>query len=262
VHTSTFSDSLIPPEDIRALRRDKYSDDPQADVSDDLRRLAAGEPLAYVISWVPFLGLRIGLGSRPLIPRPETEWWTEQVIAELREKFGDRPFSLLDLCAGSGCIGLAVLSAFPAARVYFGELMPEHVALIRQNVELNGLNAARADIRESDLFEAFDSPLPYERFDTIVANPPYIPESRALDASVTSFEPHEALFAGADGFTIIRKIVEQAENHLLPGGALWIECDVTNAGKACELAAKVGFSAELRTDQYGRARLVVAYLGQ
>lgn len=258
----------ISPEDIRALRRDKYDDDPNADLRADLERLADGEPLAYVIGWVPFLGLRIDLGSRPLIPRAETEWWTELLIARLREKFGSHAFSLIDLCAGSGCVGLAVLQAFPHARVSFGELMPTHAARIRKNLEENGLDAARADIRVSDLFGAFETaetsgaPETSETFDVIATNPPYIPEGRKLDAGVTGFEPHEALFGGAGGLTLIRSIIARAERHLLPGGELWIECDMANAAEARDLACDQGLAAELHIDPYGRPRLVVAYLGQ
>lgn len=260
---SPFLPSPVPPEDIRALRRDKYGDDPDADLAEDVARLAAGEPLAYVIGWVPFLGLNIFLDSRPLIPRPETEWWTEKLVAHLREAFGDRPFSFLDLCAGSGCIGLAVLKAFPQARVSFGELSPEHCALIRENLEANGLDAARADIRESDLFDAFAGEAHggsgSGRFDCVAANPPYVPEGRELDAGVVDFEPHEALFSGPDGLALIRRIAQEAPFYLNEGGELWLECDSAHAEDAQALLVASGLAAELHTDLYGRPRLLVAY---
>jgi release factor glutamine methyltransferase len=107
----------------RQLLDEKYAGNAAAEgFKDDRKRLAAGEPLAYVIGWQPFLGLKIYLDSRPLIPRPETEWWTEELIKHLNERFGDAPFRLLDLCAGSGAIGIAVLAMMPGARVSFGEL--------------------------------------------------------------------------------------------------------------------------------------------
>ena len=99
-------------EDYRALVRDKYDGDQHADLSADIARLAQGEPLAYVIGWQPFLGLSIDLSTRPLIPRPETEWWTELLIQELKKQFPSAPFTLLDLCSGSivriSCIGCPV----------------------------------------------------------------------------------------------------------------------------------------------------------
>lgn len=238
------------------LIRDKYDGDAAADISEDLTRLAAGEPLAYVIGWVPFLGLRISLDSHPLIPRPETEWWTEELVTHLRTRFGDHPFTFLDLCAGSGAIGLAVLAAFPRARVSFGEIKPEHAELILENLRANGLDESRADIRASDLFAAFES----ERFDIIASNPPYIPESRTLDPSVTEHEPAEALYAGSDGLALIRTIAAEAPLHINAGGELWMECDIANIEESVTLLEDHGAKdAAIRTDQYGRPRIAVGY---
>lgn len=282
--------STIPLEDVRALRRDKYGDDSDADMTEDLARLASGEPLAYVIGWIPFLGLRIHLsasavgaepqekaleaarprftlscGSAPtvssrstpaLIPRPETEWWTKKLIAHLRERFGDAQFNLLDLCAGSGAIGLAVLKHLPSVHVIFVELVLEHAELIRGNIERNGLDTTRADIRSGDLFV----PVADERFNIIATNPPYIPEGRELPRSVSQYEPPEALFAGPEGLAIIERISQEAAQHLASGGELWIECDVANAERTRDLLIENGAaSAKLFPDQYGRPRLVVAY---
>src|SRR4051812_44190308 len=111
-------------EDIAALIRDKYQGNDRDERFDaDCARLAEGEPLDYVIGWIPFLDLRIRLDSHPLIPRPETEWWTNELIAHLHERFGDSAFAFLDLRAGSGAIGLSVLSTFPNAEVSFAELV-------------------------------------------------------------------------------------------------------------------------------------------
>ena len=243
--------------DRALLIRDKYAGDAGADLSGDIARLSADEPLAYVIGWMPFLDLRIGLDSKPLIPRPETEWWTEALVAHLRERFGDRPFSFLDLCAGSGAIGLAVLAKLPAAHVAFAELMPEHTTQIRKNIEANGLEASRAQVYESDLFAA----LPEDaRFDIIATNPPYIPAARALDASVAEHEPYEALFAGADGLALIRRIAADAPHHLHPDAELWMECDVGNVEAAARLLRAEGAArTEIRTDLYGRPRVAVGY---
>ncbi len=245
----------IDPADIAHLYRDKYAGDTSADMRDDLIRLGSGEPLAYVIGWIPFLGLSLRLDSHPLIPRPETEWWTEALIAHIREKYTE-PISLLDLCAGSGAIGLSVLQAIETANVSFAELSPVHTALIAMNVDENQLDKARATIASGDLFAPFAS----ERFTIIATNPPYIPEGRELDPSVMHYEPHEALFAGSDGLSIVRRIVSDAPDHLLPGGELWMECDNSNAEGAASLMRDRGFSAvEIRNDHYGRPRIVVGY---
>jgi release factor glutamine methyltransferase len=244
-------------DNLAHLIQDKYDGDASKVTREDRDRLASGEPLAYIIGWIPFLGLRIGLGSRPLIPRPETEWWTERLIERLKGEFGDRPFSLLDLCAGSGAIGLAVLKEVPHAKVSFGEIRPEHCRQIRENLSANGLDASRADIRESDLFAAFDADA---RWDIIAANPPYVPDSRTLEDSVSGHEPAEALFAGSDGLSVIRKIAEESPQLMAGGGELWLEADIGNVADAKALLETAGAArAEILTDHYDRQRVVVSY---
>ncbi len=239
--------------DIDQLIQDKYdgSTENRHLLRLDMARLAVGEPLAYVIGWIPFLGLKIYLDSKPLIPRAETEWWTEELIKSLPAT----ELRVLDLCAGSGAIGCAILKALPRAHVSFGELIPEHKVTIHKNISENGLDALRAEVRIGDLFDPFKD----ERFDVIAANPPYIPLDRNLDESVSAHEPPEALFAGKDGLSIIRRIAIETPMHVNAGGTLWLECDVEHAGAARELIAAHAKSAEIRTDQYGRLRVIVGY---
>ena len=246
----------IPKEELAHLVRDKYDGDTSVHLTADKERLASGEPLAYVIGWIPFLGLRIELSSHPLIPRPETEWWTELLIEHLRTRFWNTPFRFLDLCAGSGAVGLAVLKACPLAHVSFGELSPEHAHLIESNIAGNGLDSSRASVRSGDLF----SPFLHDTFDVIAANPPYIPEGRKLDASVSDFEPPEALYSGNDGLDLIRRIATHTPHHLPKGGELWMECDSEHVGDAARIVQTSGAHKTLiRKDLYGRDRLVLAY---
>lgn len=225
----------------------------------DKRRLLADEPLAYVIGFQPFLGLKIYLDSHPLIPRPETEWWTDQMITTLTNRetiegsFGERPTRLLDLCAGSGAIGCATLARLSGAHVYFGEINPAHETTILKNIRENWLDEARADVRIGDLFAPFSD----MRFDRIAINPPYVPAGRELPQSVAGHEPPLALYAGEDGLTVIRRISEELPRHLTEGGEAWIEVDSAHAETARELFAARGMSARTRTDQYGKSRVVV-----
>lgn len=237
-------------DDSRKLIVEKYGgNEKAAGAAADLARLGAGEPLAYVIGTQPFLGLSIGLDSKPLIPRPETEWWTELLC----ERIGDAPLRVLDLCAGSGAIGLAVLKHCPTAQVSFGELMPEHAEQIRINIEKNALDASRADVRIGDLFAPFKG----ERFDIVATNPPYVPDTRALEESVTAYEPAEALYAGSDGLSVIRRIATEASSY---APELWMECDAGNADQAAALCLEAqARRADVRTDLYQRPRLVVSY---
>ncbi|MBI5405912.1 peptide chain release factor N(5)-glutamine methyltransferase [Candidatus Kaiserbacteria bacterium] len=243
--------------DEKWLLEEKYHGNATVAYAADAKRLASGEPLGYVIGWQPFLGLNIYLDSHPLIPRPETEWWTEQLLTNLEAKlpigsFASK-FKFLDLCAGSGAIGCAALARLPDARVYFGEIDPAHTATIVKNIRENNLDEPRADILTGDLFGPFAG----LRFDVIAANPPYVSAGRALPSSVAGYEPATALFAGEDGLDIIRRIAKELSKYLKESGTAWIECDSAHAAAACALFAEQGFDAQIRTDQYGDSRVLV-----
>ncbi|MDP1707056.1 MAG: HemK/PrmC family methyltransferase, partial [bacterium] len=209
-------------------------------------------PLAYVIGWQPFLCLKIYLDSKPLIPRPETEWWTEKLVCSLQEQEAVG-LKFLDLCAGSGAIGCAALSRLPDAQVYFGEIDPAHKTTIIKNIRENKLDESRATIRIGDLFEPFDD----IKFDIIAANPPYVPAGRVLPISVANYEPALALFAGDDGLDYTRRIARELPKRLNRGGVAWIECDSPSAETASGLFTAQGLTAEIRNDQYGEPRIVV-----
>ncbi len=264
--------------DEQWLLEEKYHGEATEAFEADKERLARGEPLSYVIGEQPFLGLKIHLNSHPLIPRAETEWWTEQLLTMLvsrepaepfpavrlgqaaRSATGNgaagsrRPVRFLDLCAGSGAIGCAALARLPDAHVYFGEFDPVHEATIRGNIRENDLDESRANVRIGDLFEPFGD----MRFDVIAANPPYIPTGRALPTSVADYEPALALFAGDDGLDLIRRIALELPKRLAPGGVAWVECDSAHAAAACALFVERGLVANVLADQYGKLRVVRA----
>ncbi len=263
--------------DEQWLLEEKYHGKETAEYEADKADLVSGKPLPYVIGWQPFLGLRIYLDSHPLIPRPETEWWTERLLEHIKDRESAESFSVvrlgqaarsatendpansqppmqfLDLCSGSGAIGCAALAKLPNARIYFGDIDPAHEATIRKNIRENALDASRAEIRTGDFFTPFAG----EQFDIIASNPPYIPATRTLPAEVIEHEPPHALFSGADGLDSIRRIAEELGTYLAQDGVAWIECDSTHATTACALFTSRGFHAEVRTDQYGRPRILV-----
>lgn len=242
--------------DLEYVVRDKYHGDSSLVTEEDMSRLASGEPVAYIIGWLPFLELHLALDSKPLIPRPETEWWTELLIAYIREKYKDAPITILDLCAGSGAIGLSLLKAIPHAQVYFIEQEDAHLKTIQANIISNNLDPLRASIFSGDLFQN----VPEVQFDIIACNPPYIPDTRVLDKSVTEFEPGHALFSGIDGLDLIRRIANESPAHMVSGGELWLEADIENIEEAKELLlSHSAKSAVIQNDLYGRPRLVIAY---
>lgn len=261
--------------DEQWLLEEKYNGNATKEFEADKERLARGEPLGYVIGWQPFLGLKIYLDSKPLIPRPETEWWTEQLVRLIKERAQrddasqnnfsvekyvapkatapTAPLFFLDLCAGSGAIGCAALARLSNAQVYFGEIDVAHEQTISRNIRENNLDEFRADVRIGDLFEPFDD----MEFDVIAANPPYVPTGRVLPASVALYEPTLALLAGEDGLDIIRHIARELPKHLAKGGVAWIECDRGHAEAARALFTEQGFDALIRTDQYNKPRIIV-----
>ncbi len=273
--------------DEQWLLDEKYGGKETADYEADKKRLFSGEPLGYTIGWQPFLGLKIYLDSKPLIPRPETEWWTEQLtnaisgtLYRATARAGGtfsaendsvprnciREVRFLDLCAGSGAIGCAALAKLRTrrhddasdAQVYFGEIDPAHETTIRKNIRENNLDVARTTIRIGNLFEPFGD----MRFDFIAANPPYIPAGRELPASVADYEPSLALFSGDDGLDVIRRLAAELPKHLTEDGVAWIECDSSHSETAQKLFASQGFLAEIRTDQYDKPRILVVSFPQ
>lgn len=278
--------------DEQWLMEEKHGGKKTPEYEADKKRLARGEPLGYIIGWQPFLGLKIYLDSKSLIPRTETEWWAEQLIthvgrmtsymrfdvptSELAEpkmraasgttkrrlatrsapifsSASEHQLRFLDLCAGSGAIGCAALATLLDAQIYFGEIDLVHEATILKNIRENGLDNLRADIRIGDLFEPFGD----MKFDIIAANPPYIPASRVLPASVALYEPSCALYSGEDGLDIIRRIAMELPKRLRKDGTAWIECDSAHAAAACALFETQGFSTKIRTDQYDAPRFLV-----
>lgn len=236
--------------DEKWLLEEKYNGVVTEEFEADKARLAAGEPVAYIIGHQPFLGLKIFLDSHPLIPRSETEWWTDQLLTHVGRTTSYMKF--LDLCVGSGAIGCAALAKLPNAQVYFGEIDPAHETTIVKNIRENNLDISRADIRIGDLFEPFGN----TQFDIIAVNPPYIPSERELPTSITDYEPARALYAGNDGLDSIRRIATKLPHHLAPGGEAWIEIDSAHAAAACALFTDQDLQASILNDQYGEPRVI------
>lgn len=229
------------------LLKEKYNGVESEAFQADLVRLRAGEPLAYLIGHVPFLGCQIYLDSRPLIPRLETEYWVEKAIASIQ--LNKKESRVLDLCAGSGCVGVAVAKAVPETFVTFAEVDPMHLPTIKKNISEN-LLGERFQIVQSDLFEKVEG-----QFDFILSNPPYIdPALDRTEVSVKTHEPHLALYGGQSGMEIIEKIIKTATLYLAPQGQIWIEHEPEQVEAIKKCAEAAGFHVTAHTDQYDLLR--------
>ena len=183
-------------------------------------RVVSGEPLAYILGKWSFYGLELTVTPDVLIPRDDTMAVTELAIETLRTIAP--PQRVLDLCTGSGCIGLAIAHQIESARVTLADISPEALRIARLN--LAGLKmTGRVNALQADAFEP--APRFWGQFDLIVSNPPYVTaqEMTELDRSVREHEPHLALDGGEDGLDFYRAIVENFTPSLRPGGWLCFE---------------------------------------
>ena len=178
----------------------------------DLRQLAAGRPPAYILGTHPFLDWEFIIDERALIPRPETEDLCRLVLERYQTR--PEPARILDLCCGSGVLGLSLALSFPHARVLVTDLCPEALALCGENIRRFRL-ASRVTSARGDLWAAVPAG---ERFDLIVANPPYVAQTDQVQDQVLDFEPHQALFSGDGGSAHIKAILKALPTHLAPGG--------------------------------------------
>lgn len=233
-------------QEINWLLKDKYAGVEAPEFEADVLRIKNGEPVAYVIGWAPFINTRVWLDSKPLIPRTETEYWVSHAIEEIKNSEITNP-KILDLCAGSGCIGVAILKEIPGAEVDFAEIDILHHETIRKNIKENGLYDSKTKIFGGDLFGNIT-----ETYDFILSNPPYVDPSlkERVGESVKTHEPEKALYGGVGGLEIIEKILSNAKNYLKPGGILYLEHEPEQA----EALSKNSMFTETGKDQFGVLR--------
>ena len=207
-------------------------------VDELVQRRLAGEPVAYIIGEWEFYGLPMDVSHDVLIPRMDTEVLAERGILKARES--GEGARVLDLCAGSGCVGLAVAANAPQCRVVLGELSEGALRVCKQNVRRNELNA-RVTCLSVNAMEPPSSTL--WDFDVIVCNPPYIPtgDIAQLDISVRDYEPHMALDGGEDSLDFYRFIAAKWKSALRLGGTLIFEVGIGQAPQVEEILAQNGF---------------------
>ena len=172
---------------------------------------------------------------------------------------------VLDLCAGSGAIGLAVAKKFLNAQVDFIEIDANHNSTINRSIEINQLDSSRIHIYNGNLFNALPitKKPPLSTYDYILSNPPYIDKKlERTESSVVNFEPHLALYGGFEGLELIERILADTPNYLAPDGELWLEHEPEQSLAIQTLAEKHKMVTTVHNDQYNIARYSVLRMAQ
>jgi len=230
------------------------SSDLERRVEELVQRRLAGEPVAYIVGEWEFYGLPLDISRDVLIPRADTEVLAARAI-EKAQGAGEGG-RVLDLCAGSGCVGLAVAANAPNCRVVLADLSEGALRLCKQNVRRNGLNA-RVTCISANALEAPSSML--WDFDVIACNPPYIPtgDIEGLDVSVKEYEPLMALDGGVDGLDFYRFIASKWKSAIRLGGTLVFEVGIDQAEAVAQIMADNGFENIITTEDTGGIPRVV-----
>ena len=223
-------------------------------------RYLRGEPLAYILGEWEFFGLPLYVSKDVLIPRDDTCAVVELAIN--KALFLGKDPRILDLCTGSGCIGLAIASRVKDSRVTLADISKDALAIAKKNAARNRLTG-RVTCIGADALQA--PPKFLGQFDLIISNPPYITgrEMEELPRSVVAFEPHLALYGGDDGLDFYRSIAEKYKAALKPGGYLCFEFGDGQGDSVCEILKANGYTILERSRDYNdRERAVIAQYGR
>ncbi|MBR0282200.1 MAG: peptide chain release factor N(5)-glutamine methyltransferase [Oscillibacter sp.] len=220
-----------------------------------VQRHLDGEPVAYIIGEWEFYGLTLAVSPSVLIPRPDTETLVDKAVEYLRTLEACR---VLDLCAGCGCVGLAIASQVPEIKIVLGDISDAALKLCSRNIWSNSFSGRVVPVR-MDALENPDRRIGL--FQCIVCNPPYIAsgEIAGLDVSVRDYEPHLALDGGADGLEFYRAIAGKWRNALYPGGRIFFEVGIDQSIPVGRILRENGFGEiESMEDRNGVRRVVTA----
>lgn len=238
---------------IAKLREEKYAGAESDAFDKDVARLRAGEPYEYVLGHTTFLGAHIDLSLRPMIPRPETAFWVERAIGELKQKEG--ALRLADTFSGAGNVALALLTHLPNATVDISELDPALKPQIKISLAKNNIDPSRARVITASALEGLTS-----EYDAIFAVPPYVPYDALpdLDPEMIDFEPYLAFFAHDNGHEFHKILINNAWPLLKYGGTLYMEADMDHNDAIRELVQDTPWSnLEFWPDPYGATPNVV-----
>lgn len=241
--------------------RDLYApEDVVKGVHAGLERLLKGEPIAYILGQWEFYGLPLRITPDVLIPRDDTCAVAELAIRQAL--FLDQNPRILDLCCGSGCIGLAIAKRVKDARVTLADLSQNALTIARENTAMHKMGGRVRCVRVDAMQPASTF---LGKFDLIVSNPPYVTaeEMKELPVSVRDYEPHMALYGGEDGLDFYRAIAGNFTRALRPGGYLCLEFGVGQGDAVCRILQEHDYTILERTKDFNdRERAVLARYGR
>ncbi len=224
-----------------------------------IRRRALREPLQYITGRQEFWGLEFTVTRDVLIPRPETELVVETALKIIGD--ADRAVTIIDLCAGSGCIAVCLVKELPSARIFAADLSEKALSVARGNAQKHGV-LARIRFFEGDLFRPLEELDIHGQVDIIVSNPPYVRsgELRDLQSEVRDYEPEIALVAGSEGTELHQKIINEAPEYLKPHGVLIMELGLGQAEALVQICRSAGNyeMPEVHKDLAGIKRVIAA----
>jgi release factor glutamine methyltransferase len=209
-------------------------------------------PLQHLLGWAAMGAVTLEVGPGVFVPRPETELLLEWGLAFLA---GRETPVVVDLCTGTGALALAVAAERPDAQVHAVEIDTTALAWARRNMASSGVRLHSGDVTDPALFTDLDA-----QVDLVLCNPPYVPVGTVVPPEVGEHDPFKAVFAGTDGLTVIRHVVNLSARLLKPGGAVAIEHDDTQRESVPELLTtrKVLTDVEDHDDLAGRPRFATA----
>ena len=253
-YTGKTQESLLSNLDLYA------GDDVCASMEAATNRLLKGEPLPYILGEWEFYGLTLYVNKNVLIPRDDTCAVVSLAINEAIFLPSDP--RVLDLCTGSGCIGLALATRIKDARVTLADISKDALAVAKKNMMAHRLSGRVSCVQADALGSA---PAFLGKFDMIVSNPPYVtgPEMAELPDSVKNFEPHIALYGGRDGLDFYRSIAKNYAAALKPGGYLCLEFGMGQGDDVCRILEDNGYTILERAKDFNeRERAVLAQYGR
>lgn len=233
---------------VEQLRIKKHGGKETEAFLDDVKKMTDGEAFEYLLGEVTFCGAKVDLSLRPMIPRPETEFWVKQAIDDLLLTRRQFVLRVLDLFSGSGCVGLAVLKNIPEAIVDMIELDPKLKPGVEHSIIRNNIKKLRARVLIGDAWEGAGG-----FYDVIFAVPPYVPLHMKDEVmKELGAENPLSFFDKEDGYYYHKQVLSKAKDFLKDDGILYLEFDITQREKIEDLVKEYGYqNYTFLKDPYG-----------